>query len=188
VFGPEAKTRAWLVLDGQTLYVDRSCDGDLTGKDKAVPGVSNGNRISFSVGELTEPDSKTKHSHLRVRLSAQAVSLSLTVAGKRSHFVETSREGPLQFAGLPQEAPIIHLGGPLTFFLENPTVLDPRKKDQTLDVLLGTPGLGKGTFAHLLYDDKFIPNEACAVAEIEFSNKTPDGKPIHTHIAFKRRD
>src|SRR4051794_32966947 len=30
VFGPEAKTRVWLVLDGGTLYVDRNGNGDLT--------------------------------------------------------------------------------------------------------------------------------------------------------------
>jgi hypothetical protein len=33
VFGPEAKTRAWLVLDGDTLYIDRHVDGDLTHPD-----------------------------------------------------------------------------------------------------------------------------------------------------------
>jgi hypothetical protein len=36
VFGPEAKTRVWLVLDGDTLYVDRNADGDLTGADEKV--------------------------------------------------------------------------------------------------------------------------------------------------------
>jgi hypothetical protein len=30
VFGPEAKFRAWLVIDGDTLYVDRNGNGDLT--------------------------------------------------------------------------------------------------------------------------------------------------------------
>jgi hypothetical protein len=30
VFGPEAKTRVWLVLDGDVLYVDRNGSGDLT--------------------------------------------------------------------------------------------------------------------------------------------------------------
>ncbi len=30
VFGSEAKTRVWLVLDGDTLYVDRNGNGDLT--------------------------------------------------------------------------------------------------------------------------------------------------------------
>jgi hypothetical protein len=32
VFGPEAKERVWLVLDGDTLYVDRNGNGDLTEK------------------------------------------------------------------------------------------------------------------------------------------------------------
>ena len=30
VFGPAAATRAWLVLDGKVLYLDRFCNGDLT--------------------------------------------------------------------------------------------------------------------------------------------------------------
>src|SRR4051794_18801088 len=30
VFGPQAKSRAWVVLDGDFLYVDRNCNGDLT--------------------------------------------------------------------------------------------------------------------------------------------------------------
>src|SRR5262249_51602735 len=33
VFGPEAKTRAWLVLAGAPLYTDRHADGDLTHPD-----------------------------------------------------------------------------------------------------------------------------------------------------------
>ena len=36
VFGLEAKTRVWLVLDEDTLYVDRDGDGDLTGADERV--------------------------------------------------------------------------------------------------------------------------------------------------------
>jgi WD40 repeat protein len=34
VFGLDAKTRVWLVQDGDTLYVDRNGSGDLTGDDK----------------------------------------------------------------------------------------------------------------------------------------------------------
>lgn len=39
VFGPEVHSKAWLVLDGDTLYVDRNCNGDLTeaGKRVAMP-------------------------------------------------------------------------------------------------------------------------------------------------------
>ena len=36
VFGPEAKTRVWLVIDGDTLYVDRNGTGDLTEPGKKV--------------------------------------------------------------------------------------------------------------------------------------------------------
>src|SRR5262249_28305053 len=36
VFGPEARTRVWLVLDGDVLYADRNGDGDLTAKDKRI--------------------------------------------------------------------------------------------------------------------------------------------------------
>src|ERR1700730_3033080 len=36
-FGPEAQTRIWLVLDGDTLYVDRNGTGDLTEEEEKVP-------------------------------------------------------------------------------------------------------------------------------------------------------
>src|SRR5262245_47091454 len=37
VFGPEAKTRVWLVQDGDVLYVDRKGNGDLTEPGQKVP-------------------------------------------------------------------------------------------------------------------------------------------------------
>ncbi len=37
VFGPEARTRVWLVLDDEALYVDRDASGDLTEAGKRVP-------------------------------------------------------------------------------------------------------------------------------------------------------
>src|SRR3569623_1065639 len=36
VFGRAADHRVWLVLDGDTLYVDRNGDGDLTGEGEKV--------------------------------------------------------------------------------------------------------------------------------------------------------
>src|SRR5262249_45136652 len=35
-FGAEAKARVWLVLDGDTLYVDRNANGDLTEANERV--------------------------------------------------------------------------------------------------------------------------------------------------------
>src|SRR5262249_50065817 len=40
VFGPEAKTRVWLVLDGDRLYVDRNGNGDLTDDGVQSPAVA----------------------------------------------------------------------------------------------------------------------------------------------------
>src|SRR6476660_2009490 len=55
-FGPEAKDRAWLVCDGDTLYVDRNGDGDLTapGNKVAAKKDEHGDEgPTFEVGELT---------------------------------------------------------------------------------------------------------------------------------------
>ncbi|MFL5340583.1 MAG: hypothetical protein ACJ8F7_10575 [Gemmataceae bacterium] len=57
-FGPEAKQRAWLVLDGDTLYVDRRGDGDLSQPDCKVAARSEKGRVpeeegwGFEAGEL----------------------------------------------------------------------------------------------------------------------------------------
>src|SRR5437762_1445801 len=37
VFGPEAKARVWLVLAGDTLYVDKNGNGDLTEEGERHP-------------------------------------------------------------------------------------------------------------------------------------------------------
>jgi hypothetical protein len=58
-FGPEAEHRVWLVLDGDTLYVDRNGNGDLTETGEAVPTKKRAGSNpdddgrGFEVGELT---------------------------------------------------------------------------------------------------------------------------------------
>src|SRR5262249_52835659 len=37
VFGPEAKTKVWIVLDGEVLYVDHNATGDFTEPYKRLP-------------------------------------------------------------------------------------------------------------------------------------------------------
>src|SRR5579883_3277208 len=36
VFGPEARTKVWLVIDGDTLYVDRNGNGDISEKEEGI--------------------------------------------------------------------------------------------------------------------------------------------------------
>ncbi|HLN26442.1 MAG TPA: hypothetical protein VK395_01715 [Gemmataceae bacterium] len=56
VFGPEATTRLWLVQDGDTLYVDRNGNGDLTEAGKKVAarrwdGADEG-EYKFEIGDV----------------------------------------------------------------------------------------------------------------------------------------
>jgi hypothetical protein len=55
VFGPEATTRVWLVLDGDTLYVDRNGDGDLTepGKKFTAEKKPYSRGSVFNVGDIS---------------------------------------------------------------------------------------------------------------------------------------
>jgi hypothetical protein len=71
VFGPEAKTRVWLVQDGDTLYVDRNGNGDLTEPGKKVAaekeeGAEEG-QFAFKIGEIRE--GALVHKNLRVSVS-----------------------------------------------------------------------------------------------------------------------
>ncbi len=66
VFGAEAKSRAWLVQDGDVLYVDRNCNGDLTEKDERVAVKredAQGSRV-FEAGDIH--DGSLTHTGLSV--------------------------------------------------------------------------------------------------------------------------
>src|SRR6516165_162719 len=53
VFGLDAKTRVWLVQDGDTLYVDRRGNGDLTADGNRVQvKQQTANYRVFDVGDL----------------------------------------------------------------------------------------------------------------------------------------
>src|SRR5215831_15666476 len=101
VFGPDAKTRVWLVIDGDILYVDRNGNGDLTDKGERTA-------LMAPEGEITEPDRGTKHTALRVTPQKDGrIVVSLMAEGKNRQ-----RSGPVTFAGRSQDAPIIHFNGP----------------------------------------------------------------------------
>jgi hypothetical protein len=71
VFGPEAKHRVWLVQDGDTLYIDRNGNGDLTNTGEKVArskdaGAKEGPCV-FEVGDL--PEGKLLHKDFRIEVS-----------------------------------------------------------------------------------------------------------------------
>ncbi|MCI0462143.1 MAG: hypothetical protein L0Z62_34765 [Gemmataceae bacterium] len=180
-FGPEAKFRVWLVRDGgDVLYVDRNGNGDLTEPGERVargaPGSSD-----FHPGDIIEPDSKVRHTRLEVDAFDHRV--GITVAGKLGQRT-SGEQGDPGFSHRPQDAPIIHFNRPLTFGL-----VYPDERVGPLDYIvveIGTPGLGKGTFAAIEHDA--VPRGRAPIAEVLFPNKDPKGKPIKITTLLRGRE
>jgi hypothetical protein len=179
VFGPQAKTRVWLVLDGNTLYVDRDADGNLAGAGKAVPLT--GNRAN--AGDLAEPDGRARHTRLRLERRGGHVRLMLQTGGKRMQFVGYDEDNPLAFADRPGDAPIIHFDGPLTMCLYGqPPVFVPGQVAE-IDACVGTPGLGKGTFA-ALQCCHILDCQVSPVVEVVFPPQKPGQAPPYVRASI----
>jgi hypothetical protein len=218
VFGPEAKTRVWLVQDGDILYVDRNGNGDLTEADEKVPadkadGAREGERI-FSVGDIRDGAQLHKALFVGVRKldflaeqnelakallakNPKALGYFLTIemempgwkgAGvgarvRQSTFIDV--HGILQFADRPQDAPIVHFGGPWQVMLfGSQTLTIGRERDMVLGV--GTPGLGAGTSAYIDYGG-VIPENIYPTVEVTYPPKKPGEPPVRERYELKRR-
>jgi hypothetical protein len=226
VFGPEGKDRVWLVLDGDTLYVDRNGNGNLTEPGEKVTAQKQPGRApeedgyTFEVGDVTvggrthkgltvsfvplkfyadeplgkRPDVKTA---LAKNPNALAASLSLDVLvpgmrggglGNRVTFQAglSDLDGALQFAATPADAPVVCLGGPLqiTFYAQRPFLRVGRGKELVL--VVGTPGIGPGTFAMLHYEGT-IPEDVKPVAELFFPRAAAAATPLREKVAIQDR-
>jgi hypothetical protein len=207
LFGPEAKTRVWLVHDGDRLYVDRNGNGDLTEEGEEVkaaeqrPNVTSateGERVEtwvwrFDIGAVRE--GKLKHDALVVEIAHVE---SIPKEGKpRVHdhtFVSLKLGGKWQqvaygafpFARRPQDAPVVHFNGPLTIVPRyDNQVLKRGGNGHKLRAAIGTPGLGTGTFAILSPDA--VPAGIHPVAEVEFPAGSADAPPIRARVVLDRR-
>ncbi len=216
-FGPEGKDRVWFVQDGDTLYVDRNGNGDLTEPDKKVAAKKrrdidlDDERYSFNVGELKVGGRTHKGLAIwMVRLDSYVgysvskrpdvqflliqdrnaliagVSVDVEVPGMKGGGLEGriaytvgpyDVNGVLQLADKPADAPVIRLGGPLQITIDNkpPTFRIGRQTDLTLAV--GTPGVGPGTFAAILYSGT-IPEDVKPVVEAALPRSSPTDPPL----------
>lgn len=225
-FGPAGSHRVWLVLDGDTLYVDRNGNGDLTNPGEKVaaetkPGldpVEDG--YSFDAGELTvggrvhkglsvsffplrryadgdlgkRADVKAALAHdsralvARVFIDVEVPGLKGGGIGGRVNFQAgpADLDGVLLFARKPAGAPVIRLGGPLevNFYSERPTLRLGRSSDWVL--VVGTPGVGAGTFAMLGYEDT-VTRGAQPVAELTLPAARAGASPVKDRVELKKR-
>lgn len=188
VFGAEAKFKAWLVVDDEAVHVDRNGNGDLTENGKRAVwknGFCKAGDLRFGEGKASYPNlTLEKRSNLRLK----EIWWTIEVDGKHRQRVRRDGQGPLAFAERPQDAPIIHFDGPLAMELveycsgETP-VLVRSGELQSLEASIGTPGLGKGTFAYLIPPPNAKTQKP--LAEIEFPHRDPKEKPIVVSFHMK---
>jgi hypothetical protein len=178
VFGPEAKTRLWVVIDGDTLYADRNGSGDLTEAGKKVPRSGGGAWQVFDLGTVPDPDGKGRQVRLQLRtFGDQHTRLIVRLDGKRQQFVGWDDADPFRFGDRPQDAPVIHLDGPLQirWYGEAPSFLAGQASE--IDVAIGTPGVSKGSFASIQCCEVLNCKVSPAV-EVEFPPIDPKERPI----------
>jgi hypothetical protein len=219
VFGPEAKTRIWLVQDGDDLYVDRNGNGDLTEPDEKVArekGEKNGDFQSFKVGEIK--DGSLTHKGLSVtqyrmspedlgnekefqRIAAQGsdpwtwwVSVDAErpaasndkLPNRVKYVANGDGNGYLLFSDKSKDAPIVHFNGPWTIGLQDIKQKLEIGKSTMLQIGVGTPGVGPGTFAFVLYSG-LIPDDAYPTAEITFPAKEKGATTSAERFTLKKR-
>lgn len=173
-FGPEAQSRIWLVLDGDTLYVDRNGNGDLTDRGERVALDSS----RFEAETITEQGGKVRHRNLLV----------LRSTGDR-HYIQVDLHGGFQqytlaaFADRPQDAPVRHFNGPLSLSVhKRPSV--GRGKPPELEASVGTPNL-KGEWVWVVCDG--VPKDAHPTAELTFPGKGSQAKPVTVKAQLTHR-
>jgi hypothetical protein len=198
VFGPEAQTPVWLVLDGDRLYVDRDGDGDLTESGELIKVKSpDTDPAGFEETELTVGDVKRKlglhvygwFDYRQGKRDRLEPSVTVVHDGK-TYGAWGDGDSGVVWSDRPQDAPILHVGGPLQMGFESRTRWAFRKKAKdTIEVAVGvgTPGLGKGTFTHLKYWNDAIPEKARPTAVLEFPSRTPDGPPVRIEQVLKEK-
>jgi hypothetical protein len=120
VFGPEARTRIWLVLDGATLYVDRNGNGDLTEAGEKVAGKK-GDRTflqedvyTFAVGELRDGERRHRNVTLTVTdLGAASETKAATGSGPSALGFSIRMEAEVPgFHGLGEGGRVEQMAGP----------------------------------------------------------------------------
>src|SRR5262249_6713346 len=143
VFGLQADRRLWLVLDGDTLFVDTNGNGDLTEAGKKVKVETLGRETSFEEVDVLDRDGVTKHrlrvsvfgvrNLLRGKGGPAAAILNISWKGKQTYVVWGDEQGPLTFGSRPSDAPVVHIGGLLQMGLEMRTPL-VKKSDETYEL------------------------------------------------------
>ena len=188
VFGPQAKTRVWAVLDKSdsvvdrydVLYFDRNADGDLTAADERIVGKGG----TFIIGEFVDHTAKQTHTEVSIHHkkdndvmlyvkwcgAIQVVGGYATTAGPYTRFAGAAAEAPVLWAAAD---------GPLSFQFWD---LNPLSIGEATDVrvFLGHQGLGRGTFCAV--PDTFLPMDVPVLATLVYRDSTGKEQRVRSEL------
>lgn len=186
LLGAEGKTRVWLVLDGNTLYVDKNGNGDLTEPDEAVSAFEGS--FAFQIDAIRDRNGTTKHVNLHVYVHPEdeerpgywALNIDVEDRYRQYAFAHS-------LTNKPQEASVVHFGGPLEMGMRTPEeqTLVHGDKPSELCAWIATkyPGVEWAAVDH----GKGVPEDVHPIAEITFPGKMPDAKAITLKVPLTQR-
>jgi hypothetical protein len=185
VLGPVAKSRIWLALDGTSLYVDRNRNGVLTDAGERVEGKDG----VFTLGDLVEVDGKTRYTDVILgldrryeigdgRVIVKPFEIRATVPEKYQVGSEPA------FSTQAAEAPIVHLGGPLSMRVFDPKIAQ-RGQRIGFRCVIRTPGLGEGAEVSVYHAQ--VPETAYPDVEVEFPASTAGAASTREKVSLKAR-
>jgi hypothetical protein len=205
LFGPEGKTRVWLVAAGEAFYADTNGDGDLTQPGKRVYSVGNSRSFVsldqsvgwmwfpvpeqvriYNVGDIFDRATRRWY-HLTVyRLGKLETAEFQIVVDSRGQFRQLGKLS--RFGDHPKNAPVLHFSGPLTLGLFTSQFFRGAGPN-SVEAWIGTnpPRGTQGEPTYLVLDD-WIPPYLSPIAQVEFPNATPGSKPMRSSVRLARRE
>jgi hypothetical protein len=188
VFGPQAASRVWLVLDGEnTLYVDRNANGNLTDSGERVdfdPPRHVGSRmmtLEVDAGALADLPGVPEGLRLRLLLLEGGERVS-TYLGEVEQQIAGKKE-ILQFAASAARAPFLHFNGPLKFRISPASRLARGEPRSEFAVNLVT--LGSGAGATVCQGEGAVIAGAHPLAEITFLQGAARGKALRVELDMR---
>jgi hypothetical protein len=184
VFGPEAKSRVWAILDKSKpdapnydiLYFDRNADGDLTASEERIAGeVNKEGHTTFDIGSFTDPVTKQEHTKMSIFLQdsrTPTVQLLMKWCDKVMIWGGFPPDVGcfMQFATTPAKAPVLWPGADVPFSFQF-QMLKPLNigGGEYVHVLLGHQGHGRNTFCAVSHT--FLPKEVPVRVTLLYTDK-----------------
>ena len=210
VFGPEAKTRVWLVLDGDVLYLDRNGDRDMTGPGERIAAREVLHRpkerpdVEVMRDFLLECRKPGARPILTCGPEVSWFYIDQLVPRSDYHdrdFVKfwqdrpftvavVTREGKgqrarVRFGDSPGHAPVLHFDGPRRFRPSDKFGPPQFRRGQICELYaeLYAPGLN----ATVVTENYDVPKAVHPVVDITFPPARPGAKPVHVRVKLWHR-